>query len=224
MKYVHAILVIVGVLAMSASAQGDLITYTTPDGATMDGHPVSATVSFETKDDWIWVFLENLQADPKSVVQNLSSLLFTVSTGQTTGTLTSSLGAPRTVASNKTYTDGPVADTGWQVRTTDGQLDLHVLGTPAGPAHTIIGPPDGSNKYGKAKGSIKGSPSHNPFLAENATFELEVLGVTEGSSIAAVTFGFGTSAGDIITVPEPTTLCLLGGMTGVWAVVRRRRV
>ena len=118
------------------------------------------------------------------------------------------------------------AATGWQLRTTDGQLDLHVLDLQGvTPSRTIVGPPDGSNTYGSANGSIAGNKPHNPFLAENATFEIDVPGVTSRSGITHVTFdvtfGFGGDPGDTITVAEPTTMGLIA-LGGLGVLLRRR--
>ena len=213
---------IFAIAAMTISTEGALIEFDTPPGSTINDLPVGASVTFITAFDTITVVLENVQADPKGVAQNLSSLLFTVSSGQTTGTLTSSVATPRWIAADGSYTDGPADSTGWQLRTTDGQLDLHVLGTPVAPSRTIIGPPHASDIYKSAKGSIADNGPHNPFLAESAQFVLTVPGVTEASIITAVIFGFNTIPGDTIHTPEPTSLCLLA-MASTTALAWRRR-
>lgn len=198
-----------------------MITVSTPDDSFMNDLPVSARATFTTGTDSITVFLENLQTDPRSVTQNLSGLQFTVSTGQTIGTLTGSSGVPRWVAIDKTYTDGSAISSGWELGTIGAGLYLYVLGTAVGPAHTIIGPPDASDKYGNSNGSINDNGPHNPFLAESAAFVLNVPGVSDASSIGEVTFEFDTAPGSSVTVPEPATLTLLtlGGL----AVLRRGR-
>jgi hypothetical protein len=102
---------------------------------------------------------------------------------------------------------------------------LSLLGTPTAPTHVLIGPPNGSNLYAAANGSIKNG-AHNPFLGLTATFTLNVPGVTDASTISAATFLFNTAAGSIITgenpVPEPVTgallACFLPGL-----MMRRRR-
>ena len=210
-------------VAITTPAPAALIEFETPENSTISNLPVSAFVTFITGLDTITVVLQNQQADPKGVAQNLSSLKFLVSTGQTSGALTSSIAAPRSVAGDGSYTDGTPADTGWQLRTTDGWLDLHVLDTPVGPAHTIIGPPHDSDIYKSAKGSIAANPPHNPFLGETAQFELSVPGVTEASTIEHVIFGFNTTPGDDIYVPEPTALCVLGASGVIGLVARRKR-
>src|SRR5262249_5528632 len=95
------------------------------------------------------------------------------------------------------------------------------------------GPPGSGPSYSNANGSIAGNGPHNPFLAESATFTLNVPGVTSASSISAVKFQFGTTDGsNQVTgedppdpVPEPTGLTLAGiglAMAGGWLGLRRR--
>ena len=81
----------------ASPAEGSLMTYLTAPGTTAGGEPVFAKVTFTTTTDKITVLLENLCVNPKSVIQNISGLLFTVSTGQTTGTLISSSGMLRDI-------------------------------------------------------------------------------------------------------------------------------
>ncbi|MBX9788193.1 MAG: PEP-CTERM sorting domain-containing protein [Pirellulales bacterium] len=225
MRYVMVLAVtVVGAGSLKAS----IITYVTPDNSTAGGQPVSAEAKFTTGADSITVVLTNLQANPTSVVQNLSDLIFTVSTGQKSGSISSSSALERSVAKNNTYSDGAVVDTGWSLTTQGSSLYLNVLGTKIGPAHLIIGPPGGAT-YAKANGSIAGNGPHNPFLAESATFVLNVPGVTAASTITAATFSFGTTEGANEVpgevVPEPATLALAAsGLAAViGAVVTRRR-
>ncbi|MCG3180993.1 MAG: hypothetical protein BIFFINMI_03360 [Phycisphaerae bacterium] len=225
---------VLGALLLSAAPAGADVIVTTPSGATVADGPVNARVTFTFTTDHVTVFLENLQADPTSVGQNLSSLLFTIDSGQTSGTLVSGNGVARSVASNKTYSDGGTVAAGWVFSTPGGAFFLNVLEGPghAGPAHLIIGAPAGDDKYDSANGSIKGNGPHNPFLALNATFEFDVPGVTAESGISGLTFGFGTTPGaNTITpppnvgtfVPEPATLAMLALGSTALAAGRLRR-
>jgi hypothetical protein len=187
------------------------------------GLPVSSTAEFLMGTDNITITLTNTLANPKSVSQNLSDLAFyfATTTGEApTGTLTSSSGLERSVASNGSYTDGSVVPTGWVLSAVTGGLYLNVLGTPVGPEHTIIGSPNGSNVYSNANRSIANNDPHNPFLAGPVTFNIYAPGVTAATTINSVWFSYGTAAST--SVPEPTTLLLLGlGLLGV-AGIRRK--
>ena len=105
---------------------------------------------------------------------------------------------------------------------------LNVLGSGTGPAHTILGSPNEFGLYASANGSIRNNGPHNPFLANSATFDLTVSGMTEESVIGTGTFFFNTSNGNsvggqrisTVMVPEPGvvgTLALAGA-----ALLRRR--
>jgi len=217
------------VMGLAVSHAGAaMITFTTPYGLSMDDHPVSAGATFTTGADSIGLVLENLEPDPTSVVQNLTGIMFTIDTGQTVGTVLSSSSIPRFVAKDETYSDGPTIEAGWELSTIGDILFLNVLGTDAGPAHSLLGPPNASDLYTNANGSIAGNKPHNPFLAEVAEFTLGVPGVTEDSEILLVTFVFNTSPGYDITVPpdpvipEPATLSLLA-LGGLFILNRRMR-
>src|SRR5215467_12615222 len=80
-------------LAMSVMAfaqQSVMTTCATPKGATMNGLPVSATAVFTPGQDSIYVTIMNSTSNPKSDIQTLSSVAFTLSTGQTIGALEAS--------------------------------------------------------------------------------------------------------------------------------------
>ncbi len=221
-------------LAIASVAGATTITYSTPTGSTLGGLPVSATATFTTGTDSLEITLTNLQTNPTSVIQNLSDLAFILSSGQTSGTLTSSSGLERDVAANGTFTDGSVVSTGWELETSGSGLRLHVLGTAIGPAHTIIGGPDGSNVYSNGNGSITGNGPHNPFLAGTVTFDLTILGLTADSTVTGVTFSFGTTEGNnvpgdcgdcIPRVPEPdsATLFVISGVLVAILTTQLRR-
>ncbi|HAU37275.1 MAG TPA: hypothetical protein DCX07_06110 [Phycisphaerales bacterium] len=211
-------IVLVGV---SGPALGAIIVYETPAGSAFSGESVWARATFTTAVNQVTIVLENLQADQKSVGQCLSGLRFILSTGQSSGALSSSNGVERTVATNGTYSDGGTVSVGWQMSVTGEEFFLTLLGTSMSPKHTILGPPNASDVYARANNSINGS-SHNPFLGESAAFVLSVPGVTAGSGISSVTFCFNTSPGSEIYVPEPAALSLLG-LGGACLVFRRRR-
>jgi hypothetical protein len=72
-----------------------------------------------------------------------------------------------------------------------------------GPEHVLLGPPDGSDVYSAATGSIAGNGPHNPFLNGTATFLLTVPGLTADTTVTGATFSFGTTEGsNVVGVPE----------------------
>lgn len=196
------------------SAGAALIVYETPAGALQGSLPVSARATFTTSANQVHIVLENLQADPKSVVQCLSGLEFTLDSGQTSGSLQSSLGQELSIAGTLP-TDvslSGMSSTGWSLATVGSSLKLNLLGTPTAPDHTIIGPPAGSGAYANANNSITGG-THSPFLSLSATFTLDVPGVTSTSRINSAIFQFNTSPGSETTgVPEPASPLLVGAM------------
>lgn len=204
-KGLLAIALSCGAFAVS-SASAATIGFSTPTTATdAAGEAVNASASFVTGAGTLSITLQNLLVGQKSVGQNLSDLSFKISTGQTSGSITSSSGLARTVNSNKTYTDGAAVAAGWVLSFPTGGFHLDVLaGTGhAGPAHTILGAPSADNKYDNANGSIKGNGPHNPFLAGSVTFNLNIPGLTSASSIRDVVFSFGTTAGDDVRATNP---------------------
>jgi hypothetical protein len=180
----------------------------------------------------ITVTLKDLNADPGDVSQVLTGFSMALANLPAAESLTASSGVERTVAKDKTYTDGASVAAGWADLSSGKILKLDVLSGPghAGPAHAIIGAPAADNKYDSAGGSIAGNPSHNPFLAQSATFTFNVSGFGPLSATSA-TFQFGTTdgAGQITTQVSATPLpsaamsgfALLGLMAGLrW--LRRR--
>ena len=213
-------------LMMSTAAFADTVTFSTAAGAKeAGGNPVSATATVTSNDNGtVTVVITNLIVNPNTVAQNVSDFAFTLSTGQTTGSITSSSGATRTVASGGSYSNGAVLPTGW-----GGGAGLHftALGF-SGPAFTILGSPDASNVYSAAGGSIAGNGPHNTFLVGPVTFTLSVPGVTSASKITGFTFSFGTAAGNDVPggggqTPEPASMFLFGtGLVGLGGAIRRK--
>src|SRR5713101_7925417 len=102
-------------LWLAPSAEASTITYVIPTGTTVGGQPVSATATFVTSANDLQITLTNLQNNPTSVIQNLSDLAFTLSTGQTIGSLLSSSALERTVNSSGIFSNGSTVSTGWEL-------------------------------------------------------------------------------------------------------------
>jgi hypothetical protein len=216
-------------LMMGASvpaAHASTVTFVTPIGASTSG-PVNASATFVTGAGTLSVTLTDLQANPTDVAQTLSDLVFTLSTGQTTGTLTSSSGTTIFVSGAGTTTPGTTGSTGWGLNNNvSGGLQLDALGF-IGPAGLIIGPPDAGGLYSNANGSIAGNPAHNPFLDQTATFLISVAGLTAADTVTSAAFSFGTTAGveiaGVSPVPLPGALPLFAsGLVGLVLLGRRR--
>ena len=218
-------------LACGSAALASTITFI-GSGASTGGNLENSSAIFVTGAGTISVTLNNLLSNPTDVAQNLSDLFFTLSNGATTGTLTSSSGTELTVNSGGTFSVGASVATGWTLSASGGSLLLNVLGTPVGPAHTIIGTSSNGTysggTYSNAKGSIAGNGPHNPFLESGTTFTLSVPGVTAATTITAATFSFGTAAGNTLvgtasTVPEPITMVLVGAGLLAMGTLRMQR-
>jgi hypothetical protein len=219
----------VGVLVLcahfAASASAAVIVFQSPANSTFSGLPVDAQATFTTSANQVQIVLQNLQANPKSVTQALSGIQFTVASGQTSGTISSSSGIERSISGTHAgdVSNGSAQPTQWALSTAGSIFTISVLGTPEAPNHTIIGPADATGAYSNANSSITGS-SHNPFLGESATFTLSVPGMTSASTISASTFQFNTSPGSTLVannVPEPAAMTLLGSI-GLMAIRRRK--
>src|SRR5215472_9023400 len=122
-KYVSAAL---GALACGVALQVNASqTFMTPTGSTTGGQPVDASAVFTTGSGTVTITLNNLEANPTSVVQNLSDLSFTLSNGATSGTLASSSGMEVTVNGDGTFSTGAtVSPTAWKL----SGLQLTALG------------------------------------------------------------------------------------------------
>lgn len=212
------LLAIIAALGSGSIALASTITFI-GSGTSSAGDAENSSAIFVTGAGTISVTLNDLLSNPTDVAQNLSDLLFTLSNGSTTGTLTTSSGTELTVNSGGTYSVGSSVPTGWALSSSGGSLLLEVLGTPEAPAHTIIGTSSNGTysggTYSNANGSIAGNGPHNPFLESGTTFTLSVPGVTAATTITAATFSFGTAAGNTLigtasSVPEPITMLLVG--------------
>jgi hypothetical protein len=227
MRVVFAVAAL-GIGPVLGQVDGGTITYVTPSGSTINGLPVDAEAVLTTGTDTVTITLTNLEANPKSVAQNLSDLTFTLSGGTVTS-LSSNSGQEITVNSNGTFSLGSTVSTGWALAgsgTSTGTVE--VLGAATAPKHTIIGPPGGGGTYSDANNSISGNGPHNPFLNQTATFTILGTGITADTTITGAIFSFNSDRGFTVVgqaVPEPSSLVLsvIGlGLAGTIGYCRRR--
>jgi hypothetical protein len=196
------------------------------------GNPVAAEADITTGNGTVTIVLKNLESNPNTVAQNLSDFSATFGNNVGTTTINSSSAQEITITGtgNNQFTLGSTVAPGWTLSNPQAnQIYLNDLGSAVGPAHTLIGGPGSGPAYSNAGGSIAGNSAHNPFLNQTATWVLNAPGVTSSTTLTDVTFSFGTTSGDGITlssVPEPGSMALMGigvGSTGLVRMMRRRR-
>lgn len=183
---------------------------------TLNSLPVNASGSLVAGAGVVTVTLNNLQADPKSIIQCISGLSFDVSGASGSGLLsTVNSGEIITIASGGSYSSGGTDPlTRWKATETGNGISLTTL-SGGNPDRLIIGPPG----YANANPSILGD---NPSVLQTATFTITVPGVSENSEFGHVLFKFGTD-GSTVNVPDggATAALLAIGMGGLWFLRRR---
>ncbi len=217
-----------GLLCLTAFlACGTTISFQTPAGAIAGGQPVNATADFNVTAGTITLTLTNLIVNPTSVVQNVSGILFDVTSPDLTKALIGSgfsgTGTPITINGSGNGSLGSSGATNWALNDSGSLLAICAVcaGGP-GPASTLIGQGVGGSQttYSNANGSIAGNGPHNPFYYNVITFTITNPGITENTAISSVSFLFGTSPDTIggtqienlpPDAPEPATFSLAAG-------------
>jgi protein with PEP-CTERM/exosortase system signal len=191
---------------------------------TLNGLPVNASGTLTAGNGSVTVVLNNLQADPTSIIQCISGLSFDVTGATGSGILTSTdLGKSIDIAADGTYSVVNKKDPLSRWTATGTGTHIVALTTLSGgsPDLLIIGPPDSSGLYASANPSITGD---NPSVFKTATFTIDVQGVTTSSTFANATFYFGTST-DTVGGSAPdggATIALLGFvLIGIESLRRR---
>jgi hypothetical protein len=227
--------------SITTTAPASTVTFT--GIGTMGGLPVNVSADLVTGNGIVTVTLNNLQANPSSVIQGISDLAFFIKgIADPAASLVTSSGHELNIANSGTFTVDPgTVDTGWELTTPSSGpfahgVYLNVVGTAVGPAHVILGPPNSSTNLYDATGggSIQGNQPHNPFLSSGASFTIDVAGVTRDTLIQSVIFSFGTASGNNLDgscsgdcggdqAPEPGTIVLFGGGLIAIGAFRRRR-
>ena len=196
----------------------------------LDGHSISATAHFVAGINSVSITLVNLQANPVSVIQAISGILFTATDAG--ASLTSGTGFQTPVASyisiarGGTVTPAAAPANNWLLGSSAGTYHLNALCGPptqcGGPSGLIIGP----GPYTNANGSIGGNRPHNPFIDQTATFTIALLGATAQTVISNVVLTFGTDGARVgaTLVPIPAAVWLFAsGVLALFGVAQRRR-
>ncbi len=224
-------------LGAAPSAYAAVITFNAT-GSGSDG-ALAAQAVFTTSAGHIQVVLSNeLGADViRSVGQSVSDLSFTLSNNAGAVGTTSASGQQGNISSAGlvTYVSGSpgrfIGVGGGNFTVSGADVTLEAIGG---------GQPDQLIFPFKANGATYGNTNpgitaHNPYTIGPGTFELDLAGVTAGTTITAATFSFGTGPDTFLTgdctsgcfppirAPEPGSLAMLGGALIGFGLLRRRK-
>jgi hypothetical protein len=214
------IIALVAAACVMCAGAASANTWTTPDGATVNGLPVAASANvFNNFNTTYTVTLTDLTANPTSVAQALSGLSITF---QNTVVPIAPFyqGDTVTVGANGAATFNPGAIYGeylnvpspW-VMTSNKSFTAAIVSASA-PAYGLIGPPGPDGTYSNANGSIAGNDAHNPFTTSLVwSFELIPVTGTTGP-ITGVDFSFFGSNQAIAGIDPPGPAAVPGPIVG----------
>ena len=227
-----------GLVAAAGGSQATSFSFTN-GGAPACSEACSATATITPGAGTLTVVLTDTQANPRSAGDLVSSIEITPSGIVGTPTLASQAGTLITVASNTgPYTTSPGPPTHWGVgvsgsNCTGGSscIGLETAGPFAvggAPINMIIGPPDAAGNYSNGNSSVVDG-HFSPYIDGTGTFVIADLAITAATTIAGVTFDFGTGPDTFqpgvpgMPVPEPGTLSLFGSALAAFVIMRRRK-
>ena len=123
---VLAAILSVALMAAPALVLANQVNFTSGSGNNL----LNASANFIFTSGQLEVDVWNNVVNQRSVGQNISDLFFSLSTGQTDATLTSSTGAERVVADNGSFSTPATspASTGWVLTESGGVFHLNGLG------------------------------------------------------------------------------------------------
>ena len=214
-------------LALGAREAQASFGFITPSGSMAGGQPVNAMATFTISAGVVQVTITNNEVDPTSDSQTVNGVSFTLSSGQTVGSISSKSGQLINIAGN-----GSFSTTGGNPNWAYGQSGLGVeisslLASNGGGSPTIIGPAGSGGIYSGNASITNGA--HNPFVQDTATFTLAIAGVPANATITAMRFEFGTESGSNVTgipfstIPEPASVVMLSAGIGAIGLVSLRR-
>ncbi len=194
------------------------ITYSTND---INGTGLSASVTitptFSVLNQTLTLLINGLVANPKSVIQGLAAIDFTV-TGGLIGNLTSASGQLITIANSGTFAN--IAGTPNWLQTTPN-TDFYTTTLSGGSKNVLLGAP-AIGGYTNANGSIAGNSGHPAWVREQFTLVYTLTGITASTNITSLSLGFGTVPFLVTAnippsgVPEPgTAIAMLSGVAAL---------
>jgi len=210
---------------LAPAAHATVITFTASSPNLSNNGPVDASATITTLTNEIDVTLTDLQGGIRSVGQEISGVIITLSVVPTSVSIGSSSGTLIDAPSTTPVSGSPAAH--WGVGHSSFTITLETAGPFAQsgqPYDLIIGP----NPWPGLNPSVT---NHEPEIQGTGTFDLTALGVTSATTVSSLQFLFGTGPDGMLTgfdpppasVPEPAALTLFGIGLFAFGLIRKRR-